>query len=286
MNHESQPQPAPKSSVEIFGLSESEQLFSRVSKERFLLFLKDEKTTIHEVLDSENNYGNFLFVTVSKPGSSESVGITFYGLGYHEYRERLIEDEWFWFKTDLSPEKQNKQIPKEDVEEILKQRTNDILSEYGNEHQSQVGAMFEWLADLTDEDGAIAEMEDFGWALLYFAEGSDENDNHKPAPLMDEKVRESLPALYSQENLGLQALAKVKYFTPDSDWIWYGSEFDGNDLFFGLVNGHELELGYFSLEELKTACGPKGLPIERDLFFEPTTLQELMKMHQQSRDES
>lgn len=270
----------------MFGLSESEQLFSRVSKERFLEFLKDEKTAIHEVLDSENNYGNFLFVTVSKPGSSERVGITFYGLGYHEYRERLIEDEWFWFKTDLSPERLKKQIKKEEVEEILKQRTNDIHSEYGNEHQSQVGAMFDWLADLTDEDGAIAEMEDIGWSLLYFAEEADENSIPKPAPLMDEKVQESLPVLYSQENLGLQALAKVKYFTPDSNWTWYGSEFDGNDLFFGLVNGFELELGYFSLQELEKTCGPMGLPIERDLFFEPTTLQELMKMHQQSRDAS
>ncbi len=88
MNHESQPQPAQKNYAELFGFSENEQLFSRVSKERFLEFLRDEKTSIHEAMDSENNYGNFLFVTVSRPGSSGRVGITFYGLGYHEYRER------------------------------------------------------------------------------------------------------------------------------------------------------------------------------------------------------
>ncbi len=196
----------------------------------------------------------------------------------------MIEDEWFWFKTDLNPERLEKQVKKEELEEILKQRTNDIFCVYGNEHQSQIGALFEFLADLTDEDGAISEMEDIGWPLLFFADEMDESSIPKPAPLMDEKVRESLPVLYSRENLGLQALAKVKYFTPDSNWTWYGSEFDGNDLFFGLVNGFELELGYFSLQELQKTCGPMGLPIERDLFFEPTTLQELMKMHQQSRD--
>ena len=39
------------------------------------------------------------------------------------------------------------------------------------------------------------------------------------------------------------------------------SEFDGEDIFFGLVNGFELELGYFSLQELQEALVPLGLPI-------------------------
>ena len=64
----------------------------------------------------------------------------------------------------------------------------------------------------------------------------------------------------------------MKFFTPDSNWTWYASEFDGEDIFFGLVAGFEIELGYFSLSELKEARGPLGLPIERDRFFEPTDL--------------
>jgi hypothetical protein len=35
----------------------------------------------------------------------------------------------------------------------------------------------------------------------------------------------------------------VKYFTPDSNWTWYASEFDGEDTFFGPVAGFEVELG-------------------------------------------
>jgi hypothetical protein len=73
----------------------------------------------------------------------------------------------------------------------------------------------------------------------------------------------------------LDAQAQVKYFTPDSNWTWYASEFDGEDIFFGLVNGFELEFGYFSLKELEEARGPMGLPIERDERFEPKTLREL-----------
>ena len=52
-------------------------------------------------------------------------------------------------------------------------------------------------------------------------------------------------------------------------------EFDGDDLFFGLVDGLERELGYFSLSELQKARGPLGLPIERDLHWRPKTLAEI-----------
>ena len=93
--------------------------------------------------------------------------------------------------------------------------------------------------------------------------------------LLPKEIREALPELYANEELGLQAQAIVKYFTPDSNWTWYASEFDGKDIFFGLVIGLEAELGYFSLAELKSVRGPLGLPIERDLHFKPRTLQEL-----------
>ena len=97
--------------------------------------------------------------------------------------------------------------------------------------------------------------------------------------LLPKEIREELPALYANEELGLDALARVKFFTPDSNWTWYASEFDGKDTFFGLVVGFETELGYFSLRELSEAHGPLGLPIERDLYFNPRTLRELQEHH-------
>jgi hypothetical protein len=56
-------------------------------------------------------------------------------------------------------------------------------------------------------------------------------------------------------------------------------------LFFGLVSGFEVELGYFSLSELQGARGPLGLPIERDLHFEPTSLRQLQEKHLRERGE-
>jgi hypothetical protein len=68
---------------------------------------------------------------------------------------------------------------------------------------------------------------------------------------------------------------QVKFFTPDSSWTFYALEFDGEDVFFGLVVGFEIEAGYFSLSELEAVRGPLGLPIERDLWFEPVPLSRL-----------
>ena len=98
-------------------------------------------------------------------------------------------------------------------------------------------------------------------------------------PLLPHEIRAQLPPLYSGEEQGLEAKALVKFFTPDSNWTWYASEFDGEDTFFGLVSGFEVELGYFSLSELESVHGPLGLPIERDKFFEPTNLRELQEQH-------
>jgi len=93
--------------------------------------------------------------------------------------------------------------------------------------------------------------------------------------LLDAETQGKLPALYSGEQQGMEARALVKFFTPDSNWTWYASEFDGEDILFGLVMGHCVELGYFSLSELEEARGPTGLPIERDLHYESRTLREL-----------
>lgn len=90
--------------------------------------------------------------------------------------------------------------------------------------------------------------------------------------LLTKAIREKLPKLYSQENIGLDATVVVKFFTPMSNWTWYATEFDGEDVFFGLVDGHEKELGYFRLSELESL----GHQVERDLYFRPCTLESLM----------
>jgi len=89
--------------------------------------------------------------------------------------------------------------------------------------------------------------------------------------LLPKETRAKLPPLYSQEN-NKNPYVICKFFYPDFDWTWYPIEFDGDDLFYGYVNGYDQELGYFTLSELLSSRGKLGLPIERDLYFKPCLL--------------
>lgn len=93
------------------------------------------------------------------------------------------------------------------------------------------------------------------------------NRGHK---LLPAEIASKMPPLYAQDGKGNDAIIYVKFFSPYSGWRWYATEYDPVDrLFFGLVVGHESELGYFSLDELENASGMNGtLPlVERDLYF-------------------
>jgi hypothetical protein len=94
--------------------------------------------------------------------------------------------------------------------------------------------------------------------------------------LLNKHTASKLPKLYDTEHEPLEdKIARIKFFHPVSNWTWYVIEFDGEDLCWGLVSGHEAEFGYFSLAELNQVTGPFGLRIERDIFFRPTNVKEL-----------
>lgn len=94
--------------------------------------------------------------------------------------------------------------------------------------------------------------------------------------LMTKELEKQIPRLYSQENAGKDAIVYVHYFHPLSNWDWYGIEYDREErLFFGYVKGFENEFGYFSLDELESVS-VRGLKIERDLYWTPKPLKEIM----------
>ena len=94
--------------------------------------------------------------------------------------------------------------------------------------------------------------------------------------LITKTIAKQIPALYQQDGKGDDAIAYVKLFTPDSNWTWYITEMNPETgECFGLVDGLERELGYFSLPELEAIKGPLGLAIERDRFFDPTPINQI-----------
>ena len=110
------------------------------------------------------------------------------------------------------------------------------------------------------------------------------NNRIRGMKLLTQEIRKKLPPLYAQDGKGGKAVAYLKFFTPDSNWTWLITEGspikdeNGNEVdfhFFGLVEGQFKELGYVSLKELEEVRGPMGLPIERDLYWQPKRLEEI-----------
>lgn len=117
--------------------------------------------------------------------------------------------------------------------------------------------------------------------------------------LMTKELLGKIPPLYSGEKES-DPMVVCKFFMPDGGFTWYvieGSTREGDGcgfgencnhgplteydparhdiLFFGYVDGVELEFGYFTLSELETVRGRLGLPVERDRWFTPCRVSKL-----------
>jgi len=104
--------------------------------------------------------------------------------------------------------------------------------------------------------------------------------------ILTKEIRSKLPSLGSTDNSKGQAKVWLKLFDPCGSWTWYAWEGDdieddhGNAVdyhCFGLVCGFVKELGYFSLVEIASVKGPLGLGIERDIYWTPITVAELLR---------
>ena len=101
--------------------------------------------------------------------------------------------------------------------------------------------------------------------------------------LMTKELEEKIPRLYETDDQGMEAVAHVHYF--NASWDWYVTEYDPEHReAFGFVVSpitreqmpYGGELGYFTIDELESVG--KACPfdaVERDLYFEPTTLKEI-----------
>ena len=89
--------------------------------------------------------------------------------------------------------------------------------------------------------------------------------------LIPQEIKELIPKLYETEEQN-NPIAYVKLFLDA--WTWYITELsiDNNICFGYVISPFESELGYFSLNEIKSIKGSLGLGVERDISFKPTAL--------------
>ena len=94
--------------------------------------------------------------------------------------------------------------------------------------------------------------------------------------LIPEELLSQIPNLYETENEE-EKICYVKLFLPSSNWTWYVIEIDKSDYntCYGLVDGFEQELGYFSLSELESISDSYGLKAELDSSFKATRLSKI-----------
>jgi len=164
-------QPSPS---EGFPFTERERLFNRISDPRFQALIFDPQTRIHTAELSSNRYGEFLFVTASRPIGTSRTVTTFYGYGFHDQRERWITQEWFWYPEPPRTETMQRTLAPESLQALLQARRAEIAPHLQEDPQTRRGELFELIADLTDEDGAMAEMEDLEYLGFDFDAEDDE----------------------------------------------------------------------------------------------------------------
>jgi hypothetical protein len=154
-----------------FAFTEREQLYDRVSHERFMALVMQPDVEVHEIQEASNSFGAYLFVTLSCRSEHPRKLLTFWGIGYHEYRERWIMDSWQWYESYRKSETLPV-IAKDEAYTQIKDREVFVRANVTPSQPSRRAQLYELLADLTDEDGALTELEDLGW--LFF--GDDDDD--------------------------------------------------------------------------------------------------------------
>ena len=94
--------------------------------------------------------------------------------------------------------------------------------------------------------------------------------------LITQNIKEQIPKLYETEEQN-NPIVYVKLFLDG--WTWFITEIsiDNNICFGYVISPFGAELGYFSLEEIKSIKGTLGIGVERDLSFKPTKLSIIKK---------
>ena len=95
--------------------------------------------------------------------------------------------------------------------------------------------------------------------------------------LMTKEIKEKAQKQFDKGS-DMDQMVVANYFDAMGGWKWFLMNMDKDgDYCWGIVDGHAVEMGSFSMRELQSIQLPLGLGIERDLCFEPVKASELWK---------
>ena len=109
----------------------------------------------------------------------------------------------------------------------------------------------------------------------------DKHSRYRGHKLMTKELGGKIPLIGANEHVDDfdHVLARAKLFSLYTGWRWYITEWDPETgTCFGLVEGFESEVGYFSLTELAETTVLSRVPaVERDLYWEAKTVGEIRR---------
>jgi len=103
--------------------------------------------------------------------------------------------------------------------------------------------------------------------------------NRDALTLLPKELEKQLPTLEEMDKQD-DPMCLVKIFNPCGAGTWWvaAKDEDNPDILFGVAEIFERELGSFSLSELKSVrVPPFGLPLERDLYYKPRPLSDVLE---------
>ena len=84
---------------------------------------------------------------------------------------------------------------------------------------------------------------------------------------MTKEIKEKAEKQYKNDGSDMEQMVVAKFFDAIGDWKWFLMNMnEDKDYCWGIVKGFAVEMGSFSLTELKEVLGRR---LQRDLYFEP-----------------
>jgi hypothetical protein len=141
-----------------FGITESENLWDKIRGFERLMQLVNKADRISQCMRSTNSYGEWRFITLW----IDKEQLTLYGHGEHDYRAMIYGDTWFIcnhndYEQDYHSGA-NLNIYQV-TEELMREHKHDYPKDLKSEFASDESDLFNEIADLTDDDGAISELD-------------------------------------------------------------------------------------------------------------------------------
>ncbi len=134
--------------------TEDERLWENISYKRLKEIIKMPNVRVVNYSIDTNSFGTFKFITIDYNNSKDR--ITFYGLGFHEYKDSYVHSIFKFYTSYKHSDDIEKILNKSDILQNLEEEYELLKEDVISHKQSREGEEFQLIAEMTDDDSAIS----------------------------------------------------------------------------------------------------------------------------------